>query len=165
MVLPEACSSASSGLRATLTVIVAVTSGWRVTADRVEAEVLDRMVENHLAAVEGEAAGGGGVGDVAGGDRAVEGAAVGGGANHREGLAVELLRDRFGFLLRFEVADLELGAVGLEALEVRFGGAQRLALGQEEVAGVAVLDGDDLAHLAELGDALEEYDLHGVLLT
>ena len=112
-----------------------------------------------------EAAGGGGVGDVAGRDRAVERAAVGGGANHHEGLAVELLRDRLGLLLQLEVAHLELGAVGLEALHVGFGGAQRLALRQEEVAGVAVLDGDDLAHLAELGDALEEYDLHDVLLT
>ena len=165
MVLPEACSAASSGLRATLTVIVALTSGWRTMRDRVEAQVLDRMVENDLAAVEGEAAGGGGVGDVAGGDRAVEGAAVGGGANHHEGLAVELLRDLLGLAAGLEVAHLELGAVGLEALEVALGGAQRLALGQEEVAGVAVLDGDDLAHLAELGDALEEYDLHGCLLT
>ena len=162
MVLPEACSSASSGLRATLTVIVASTSGWRTTLTGCRPSSLIGWSSTTWRRSRREAAGGGGVGDVAGGDRAVERAAVGGGANHHEGLAVELARrpsrpPSSGL----EVAGLELGAVGLEALEVGLGGAQRLALGQEEVAGVAVLDGDDLAHLAELGDPLEEYDLHG----
>ena len=160
MVLPEAWSSASSWLRATLSVIVAVDLGVERDVTGCRPELLDRLVEHDLAAVEGEAAGGGGVGDVAGGDRAVERAAVGGGADHHEGLAVELRRDLLGLLLGLEVARLELGALGLEALEVGFGGAQRLALRQEEVAGVAVLDVDDVAHLAELGDAFEQNDLH-----
>ena len=44
---------------------------------------------------------------------------------------------------------------------IGFGGAERLALRQEKVAGEAVLDGDDVAHLAEAPNALEQDDLHG----
>ena len=46
-------------------------------------------------------------------------------------------------------------------LRVVLGGAERLALRQEEVAGIAVADADDIAHLAEAGDAFEKDDLHG----
>ena len=75
---------ASSWLRATLMMMVAVDLGVQHDRDGVQAEFLDRMVEHDLAAIEPEAARGGGVGDVARGDRAVERAAVGGGANHHE---------------------------------------------------------------------------------
>ena len=54
------------------------------------------------------------------------------------------------------------GRAGLRTSAVVLGGAQRLLLRQQEVAGVAVLDVDDVAHLAEAADALEENDLHGV---
>ena len=47
-----------------------------------------------------------------------------------------------------------------EPLAVGFGGAQRLVLRQEEVAGVAVLDGDFVADVAGLADALEQNDFH-----
>ncbi len=62
--------------------------------------------------------------------------------------------------LSLEIVGLELGALALEHLAVVFGGAQRFLLRQQEVAGVAVLDGDDVAHLAELADALKQDDLH-----
>ena len=52
-------------------------------------------------------------------------------------------------------------AVTLELRLVLLGGAQRLALRQQEVAGVAVAYADGLTHGAELGDALEENDVHG----
>ena len=58
-------------------------------------------------------------------------------------------------LLRLELRlhALELGAVVL-------GGAQRLALRQQEIARKAVLDAHDFAHLAELGDAFEQDHFH-----
>ena len=97
-----------------------------------------------------EAAGGRShLGDVAGRDRAVELPGLAGLADDDEGLAVELGGDLLGLALALEVAGLELGPLGLEALAVGLGGAERLALGQEEVAGIAVADADDVAHLAE----------------
>ena len=102
------------------------------------------------------------VGEVAGRDRAVELAGLAGLADDDEGLAVELRGDRCGLALALEVAGLELGALGFEALGVVLGGAERLALGQQEVAGIAVADADDVAHLAEAGDAFEQDHLHGI---
>ena len=43
---------------------------------------------------------------------------------------------------------------------VVLGGAQRLALRQQEIAREPVLDADDFTHLAELGDAFEQNDFH-----
>ena len=54
-------------------------------------------------------------------------------------------------------------AVLLEPGEVVLRRAQRLLLRQQEVAGIAVLDVDDVAHLAEAADALKKNDLHAVL--
>ncbi len=45
-------------------------------------------------------------------------------------------------------------------LLVGLGGAERLVLRQEEVAGVAVLDGDFVADVTVLADALEQNDFH-----
>ena len=69
-----------------------------------------------------------------------------------------------GAALELVVARLEIGALRLELLLVRFGRAQRLAARQQEVAGVAVLDVDRVAHVAELADALEQNDIHDGLL-
>ena len=63
--------------------------------------------------------------------------------------------DGLGFLLELEVVGFELRALGLEVGAVVVGGAQRLLLRQQEVACVAVLDVDDVAHLAEAADALK----------
>ena len=129
-------------------------------ADRLQAQRLDGPVEHDLAPVDGEAARGHELGDVARGHGAVELAGVAGLADGEEGLAVELGGDRLGLLLELEVARLELGAVLLEALEVVGRRPQRLLLRQQEVARVAVLDVDDVAHLAEAADALQKNDLH-----
>ena len=58
----------------------------------------------------------------------------------------------------------ERTAVEFEGLQVRRRGPTGLVARQKEVTGVTVLDADDFAHLAELGDALEKDDFHGVLL-
>jgi len=62
-----------------------------------------------------------------------------------------------------EVARFELDFHLLEARAVVLGRAQRFALGQEIVAREAVLDAYDVAHLAELGDALKQDYFHGCL--
>ena len=105
------------------------------------------------------------VGDVAGRDRAVKLAAVAGLADQDEGLAVQLLGDGLGVLLALQIVGFELRLLGLEIFAVGLGGAQRLLLGQQEVAGEAVLDPDFVAHLAELLDPFEQNHLHGRLLT
>src|SRR5208283_630934 len=66
--------------------------------------------------------------------------------------------------LELMVARLEIGSLGLELLLVRLGRAQGLAARQQEVAGVAVLDFDGLAHAAELADALQKNNVHDGLL-
>ena len=137
-----------------------MTSGMQGNLGGMDAKRLDRPVEHDLAAVDAEAAGGDDLGDVARGHRAVELAGVAGLPDGEEGLAVELGRHGLGFLLQLEVARLELGAVLLEARQVLLGGAQRLLLRQQEIARIAVLDVDDVAHLAEAADALEKDDLH-----
>jgi hypothetical protein len=58
------------------------------------------------------------------------------------------------FRLQIDLHALILGLVG-------FGRAERLALRQQKVAGKAVLDAHDLAHLSELGDAFEQNHFHG----
>ena len=70
-------------------------------------------------------------------------------------LPLELGRDCLGLLLQLQIARLELGAVLLEAGDVLLGGAQSLLLRQQEITRIAVLDVDDVAHLAKPADALE----------
>ena len=95
-----------------------MTSGCRAMRVGVQAQRLDGLVEHDLAAVDGEAARGHQLGDVARGHRAVELAGIAGLADGEEALAGELGRDRLGLLLQLEIARLELGAILLEALEV-----------------------------------------------
>src|SRR5262249_59079332 len=92
--------------------------------------------------------------------RAVKLAALGGLAQHREALTVELLSNLFRFSFLLEVARFELDFHLLEARAVVLGGAQCFALGQEIVAREAVLDAYDVAHLATLGDARKQDHFH-----
>ncbi len=133
--------------------------------DLVDAQFLDRRGQDDLLAIDREARRGRGLGGVAGADRAVERAAVGGGADHDELLALQALGHRRGLAPGLEVLRLELLLLALEAGLVLLRGPERLALRQEVVARIAVLDVHDLAHLAELGDALQQDHLHGCLLT
>ena len=121
---------------------------------------LDWVIDGDHAAVDREAAVGDHVGEIARGDRAIELAGISRRTNGRERLAVELGVDGLGFFLKFEVARFELHAAALEILAVLIGGAQGLALRQQEVAGKAVFDGDDIAHLAEAADTFEQDHLH-----
>ena len=59
---------------------------------------------------------------------------------------------------------LELGPLVLELLDRRRGRAPRGALRDQEVARIAVLDLDDVAEVAEVGDLFQKNDLHGVVL-
>jgi hypothetical protein len=97
---------------------------------------------------------------VAGGHRAVELTGLTGLADDDEALAGELGRYGFGLGFELEVARLELGTLALEAGAIGFGGAQRLAMRQEIIAGKAVLDRDHVAHLSEAADALKQDHLH-----
>jgi len=54
----------------------------------------------------------------------------------------------------------QLGAARLERLQVVGRGALRLAVRDEEVAGVAVLHFHDVAKLTQVGDFFHEDDLH-----
>ncbi len=129
-------------------------------AGLMQPERLDGTLEDDLAAVDGEAAGGDGLGDVARRHRAIELAGVAGRADGDEDLAFELLGDGLGLFLELEVVGFELRALGLEVGAVVLGRAQRLLLRQQEVARVTVLDVDDVAHLAEAADALKQNNLH-----
>ena len=70
-------------------------------------------------------------------------------------LPVELDGDGLGVGAPIEIGRLELRPPLLEGGDVVLGGPLRLALRQKIVARVAVLDADDVAHLAKLLDALQ----------
>ena len=59
-----------------------------------------------------------------------------------------------------DVVGFDLRPVGFEQLAVGFVRAQRLVVGQQEVTGKAILDGDDIADAAEFLDAFEQDDFH-----
>ena len=128
------------------------------------ADFLERVRELDLRALELDAA----VGldrreDVGDADRAVEALAVHGVRRDGDLELVELLRDLERGLLLLGGAG---GALGLELLQAALGGLgcdRREPLREEEVAGVAGGDLDDLAGLAELLHVVHEHDfnLHG----
>ncbi len=132
-------------------------------ADLVQAERLDRLVEDHLAAIDGEAGGGHAVRDVAVGDRAEQHAGLARLADDDDLGAVHLLGDLLGFLLALEVGRFDLRALRLETLLVIRGRAQGLLARQQEVAREARLHGDHVPDLAQLLDALQQNDVHGAL--
>src|ERR1700716_2407603 len=57
---------------------------------------------------------------------------------------------------------LEIGAPILEFLDCRLGGTAGRARRDQEVAGVAIANLDDVAEVPEVGDFLQQDDLHGV---
>ncbi len=79
---------------------------------------------------------------------------------HHDVAAVDLLGDLGCLALGLEVAGFEFGLHAVELGAIVRGGAQRLAALQQKIAGKPVLDADDFAHLAELGDALQQNDFH-----
>ena len=87
-------------------------------------------------------------------------AGFGGLTQHDDVAAVDLLRDLGCLALGLEVAGLEFGLHAVELGAIVRGGAQRLAALQQEIAGKSVLDADDFAHLAELGDTFQQNDFH-----
>ena len=109
----------------------------------------DALGEADLALVDLDAALGDDLGDVAGANGTEQLAFIAG-----QGLDGELadLLELGGAILRsLQLAGdlgLELGALGLELLEVLLGGADSLLVGKEEIAGEAVLDLDLVAQTA-----------------
>jgi hypothetical protein len=75
-------------------------------------------------------------------------------------LSVELFGDGLGFFLSLEIARFNLRPLCLEMLLVVFRRPQRLAARQQKIAGVAVAHAHGLAHLAELGHAFQQNDVH-----
>jgi hypothetical protein len=128
--------------------------------DLVLADGLDRGIEQHLAAADGDAIGLEGRDDVADADRSEQLAGFGSLTQHDHVAAVDLLRDLRRFALGLEVVGLELGLHAVELGAVVGGGAQRLAALEQKVAGKPVLDADDFAHLTELGNAFQQDDFH-----
>ncbi len=124
------------------------------------ADRLDRALENDLRLGDVVALGLQRVGDVADADRTVELARVRRGADQDDLGSVDAGTGLGGFVAARGVLGLETLAVGFEHLAVGFVGAQRLLVRQQEVARVAVLDGDHVADRAELLDAFEQDDFH-----
>jgi hypothetical protein len=112
-------------------------------------------------ALDGKSAAGEEARDIARRHRAEQLADIGGLPYHQETLAVELGADDIGLFLQFEVTRFELHLHAFELGAVILGGAQRLALREQEIARETVLDAHDLAHLAELGDTFEQNHFHG----
>src|SRR5690606_14702237 len=124
------------------------------------ADRLDRTLEDDLRLVDVVTLGLERLGDVANVDRAVKLAGVRRGTNEHELGAVDIGAGLGGFVASRGVLGFEPLAIGFEDLAVGFVGAQRLLVRQQEVAGVAVLDGDHVADRAELLDAFEQDDFH-----
>ena len=98
--------------------------------------------------------------DVACRHRPIELPGFAGLADNDDAHAIDTGRDLGGLLAALLVALLYVLAFGLEALAVGFGGAERLALGQKEVTGVAVAHVDFVADMAVATHALEQNDFH-----
>ena len=81
-------------------------------------------------------------------------------AQQREALAIKPLCDFFRFFLLLEIAGFQLDFHVLEPGAVLLGRTQRFALAQQVVPRKAVPNAHDVAHLAELGDALEQDHFH-----
>src|SRR5258708_4084491 len=132
--------------------------------DGIFAEGFDGLAELDLALVDLEALGGEGFGDVAGGYGAEELVVLAGLAGEADTHAV----DERGLLLRgFELGGGFLGervANALEGFHVAAGGFDGELVRQQEIAGVAGLDGDDVAAVAAVFDVFWQNDLHGVSL-
>ena len=98
--------------------------------------------------------------DVTHRDRAEQLAGFGRLTDHDDVLALDLLGDLGRLALGLEVASLEIGLHAVVLGAVVGGGAQRLAALEQEIAGIAVANLHDFAHLAELAHAFQQNDFH-----
>ena len=124
------------------------------------AKLFDRTIQHDLSAVDGETICNRSICRVTGGNRTIQGARIGGRTDDHEGLAIQLFADSFGFFAGFQVGEFQLSFLHFKLGNVAVVCAKRFALRQQEVARVAVLDVDDFAHLAKLGHALKQDNLH-----
>ncbi len=130
-----------------------------------QADRLDRMVQFNLVAVQGETIGRDDVGDVAGRNGTIELAGFTSRAHDDEAFTVELVGNGLGFVLAFQVLGFELSALAFELLLVGFVGTKSLALREQEVTGITVLDLDCFAHLAEAANTFQKNDFHWSFLS
>ena len=137
------------------------TSACRCTADHVFAHGAQRTLgQAHFGSLDLVAIARGSLGDVAGADRAEELALGAGLGVDRE---LEFLQRRRALLGAGQVLvrhALKLGTTRLEAGDVVGGGERGLATGQQEVAAVAGTYLDAIADVAEVGNLLQENDIH-----
>ena len=110
------------------------------------------MRHHHFAACQLQALLHGGVGDVLRADGAEQFAFVACFGEDGQYLAGQRGGAAFGVCQFFRLLAFQLGAAGFKALDVRLGGFGRLALRDEEVAGIASLDFNAVAQVAEVGD-------------
>src|SRR6478609_7756771 len=132
--------------------------GMQADLNLVLAEGLDRLAEVDAALLEGDTGGGELLVDVVRGDRAEQLAALA--RLHGDGDArlLDLLGQRLGAVELLGFAEAAGLLEGLDALAVGTGERHGLALGQEEIAGVAGADFDLIAFGAKAVDRLEEED-------
>ncbi len=69
-----------------------------------------------------------------------------------------------GIGLALQITGFELGTLILEMGAIGFRGTECLALRQQKIARVAVLDFDHIADLSKAPNALEQYDFHCAIL-
>ena len=132
--------------------------GVQRNANVEQADGLDRLVENDLRTRDLVTFAFKCFDDVADRDRAVQLASARCLTDQNDLRAVDLLGFLFGFATLLSVFLFEPLTIGFEDLLVGFVGAQRLAVGEQEVARVTVLDGNDVADGAQLLDTFEEDD-------
>ena len=121
-----------------------------------QAQILDRPVEDDLSFLDRKTRSGHRIGNVAGRNRAVQLPALAGLADDDDGKTLDFAADfrRLGPAL--QVVGFELSALGLEIGQILFCCAHRFLLGQQIVPRVTGLHFNELTHLAELLDPLEQ---------
>ena len=128
--------------------------------DLVHADRLDRPVEHDLALRHLRSNAFQRLGDIAGANRAVELPGVRRLADQLDELAVDVLGRLLGVGPLLGIVGLDALAAGFEQFAVAVVGAQRLFVGQQVIAGKAVLDPDHIADGAEVLDPLKQNDFH-----
>ena len=144
----------------TFTFTSTVTSRCSFTGTVELAELLDRLVQLQLAAVDLEALGGQRLGDVRRRDRAEQRLGLADLARDHDLDAGHAVGERLGDLLLLGLLGLELRALALDLLLVALGREQRQLARQQVVARVAVGDLHDLAAAPEVVDVFSQNDFH-----
>ena len=80
--------------------------------------------------------------------------------NKQKVFAFHLLGILFGVCAAVIVNALQRFTLDVKLHFVVFGCAQRLLLRQQKIAGIAIFNTNDLAHMSELLNALEQYYFH-----